>query len=160
MAYVGNKGTHTLSAGDGNNTNPNEPAIFLPAQYSINGQTLHYTTAAAEGAAVPDALGIYPDNGTNNARFCSVTMQRSLPACQSPNYTQPTLPGLPAGACGWNASIQYNGDDQDTHFNALQISVAKQLTKGLTFNANYAWQRSINCGSQPIQPGSSGPEGP
>ena len=30
MAYVGNKGTHTLSAGDGNSTNPNEPGIFLP----------------------------------------------------------------------------------------------------------------------------------
>ncbi len=27
IAYVGNKGTHTLSDGDGNNTNPNEPAI-------------------------------------------------------------------------------------------------------------------------------------
>ena len=44
IAYVGNKGTHTLSAGDGNSTNPNEPGIFLPAQYSINGQALHYTT--------------------------------------------------------------------------------------------------------------------
>ena len=32
----------------------------------------------------------------------------------------------------------------NTHFNALQVSVAKQFTKGLTFNANYAWQRSIN----------------
>ena len=53
MAYVGNKGTHTLSAGDGNSTNPNEPGIFLPAQYSIEGRTLHYTTSAAEGAAVP-----------------------------------------------------------------------------------------------------------
>ncbi len=53
----------------------------------------------------------------------------------------------PAGACGWNSGIQYNGDDPDTHFNALQITVAKQLTKGLTFNANYAWQRSINFGS-------------
>jgi hypothetical protein len=60
-----------------------------------------------------------------------------------PGYVQPVA-GLPAGACGWNAGIQYNGDDQDTHFNALQVSVAKQLTKGLTFNANYAWQRSVN----------------
>jgi hypothetical protein len=147
MAYVGNKGTHTLSSGDGNSTNPNEAGIFLPSNFSINGQTLHYTTSAAEGTAVPNALGIYPDNGTNNASLLQRYYAGSLPACSSPNYTQPTLPGLPAGACGWNASIQYNGDDQDTHFNALQISVAKQLTRGLTFNANYAWQRSINWNS-------------
>ena len=42
LAYVGNKGTHNLSAGDGNNTNPNEAAISLPAQYSIEGRPLHY----------------------------------------------------------------------------------------------------------------------
>jgi outer membrane receptor protein involved in Fe transport len=147
MAYVGNKGTHTLSAGDGNSTNPNEAAIFLPSQFSINGQSLHYTTATAEGSATPNALGIYPDNGTNNSSLLQRYYAGSLPACQSPNYTQPTLAGLPAGACGWNTNIQYNGDDQDTHFNALQLSIAKQFTKGLTFNANYAWQRSINFGN-------------
>jgi outer membrane receptor protein involved in Fe transport len=147
MAYVGNKGTHTLSAGDGNSTNPNEAAIFLPSQFSINGQSLHYTTATAEGSATPNALGIYPDNGTNNSSLLQRYYAGSLPACQSANYTQPALAGLPAGACGWNTSIQYNGDDQDTHFNALQLSIAKQFTKGLTFNANYAWQRSINFGN-------------
>ena len=147
MAYVGNKGTHTLSAGDGNNTNPNEAGIFLPAQYSINGQALHYTTQTAEGSATPNALGIYPDNGTNNSSLLQRYYGGTLAACQSPNYTQPALAGLPAGACGWNTNIAYYGDDQDTHFNALQLSVAKQFTKGLTFNANYAWQRSINFGN-------------
>ena len=42
MAYVGNKGTHTLADGSGNNTNPNEAAIVLPTQYSVTGQQLHY----------------------------------------------------------------------------------------------------------------------
>ena len=43
LAYVGNKGTHTLSDGDGNNTNPNEAAITLPATYSsIPGLALHF----------------------------------------------------------------------------------------------------------------------
>jgi hypothetical protein len=143
LAYVGNKGTHTLSSGDGNSTNPNEAGIFLPAQYSINGQTLHYTTQAAEGAAVANSQGIYLDNGTNNTALLQRYYAGKLPACSDPTYTQ-VVPGLPAGACGWNTSIQYNGNDQDTHFNALQISVAKQLTRGMTFNANYAWQRSIN----------------
>ncbi len=31
VAYVGNKGTHTLADGSGNTTNPNETAIVLPA---------------------------------------------------------------------------------------------------------------------------------
>ena len=42
VAYVGNKGTHTLGDGDSNGTNPNEAAVNLPAQYSVNGQALHY----------------------------------------------------------------------------------------------------------------------
>jgi hypothetical protein len=144
MAYVGNKGTHTINSGDGNTTDPNESAIFLPAQYSINGQALHYTTQTAEGSATPNSLGIYPDNGTNNASLLRRYYGGTLAACQDPSYVAPKITGLPAGACGWNTNIQYHGDDADTHFNALQVSVAKQFTKGLTFNANYAWQRSVN----------------
>jgi hypothetical protein len=147
MAYVGNKGTHTLAAGDGNSTNPNEPGIFLPAQYSIEGRTLHYTTATAEGGATPDTLGIYPDGGTNNSSLLQRYYGGKLQACSDPNYTQPALAGLQPGMCGWNSGIQYNGDDMDTHFNALQVTVSKQLTKGLSFTSNYAWQRSINFGS-------------
>ena len=32
VAYVGNKGTHTLGDGDSNGTNPNEGATSSPAQ--------------------------------------------------------------------------------------------------------------------------------
>ena len=39
LAYVGNKGTHTFS-GDGQTTNPNEPATCIPANESSTGQTL------------------------------------------------------------------------------------------------------------------------
>jgi hypothetical protein len=150
MAYVGNKGTHTLSGGIGNATNPNEAGIVLPAQFSITGQTLHYTTQAAEGgAAAPptNSFGIYPDGGTNNTSLLQRYYGGTLPSCQDTNYQRPNIANLPAGACGWNTSIQYYGNDQDTHFNALQVSLAKQFTKGLTFNANYAWQRSVNFAS-------------
>ena len=41
VAYVGNKGTHTLGDGDSNNTNPNEAGLFLPGSDSVTGQTLH-----------------------------------------------------------------------------------------------------------------------
>src|SRR5207253_488825 len=43
--YVGNKGTHTLGDGSGNAVNPNEAAITLPSQYSINGQALTWNPA-------------------------------------------------------------------------------------------------------------------
>jgi hypothetical protein len=137
MAYVGNKGTHTLSAGDGNNTNPNEAGIFLPAQYSINGQPLHYDPA------FPNSIS--PSNGTGNSTFLSRYYGGTLPACRSSAYTP--QPRVPAGACGWTNGINYYGDDQDTHFNALQITAAKQLTRGLTFTINYAWQRAYNWAS-------------
>ena len=39
LAYVGNKGTHTFS-GDGQTTNPNEPAACIPGSESSTGQTL------------------------------------------------------------------------------------------------------------------------
>jgi outer membrane receptor protein involved in Fe transport len=39
LAYVGNKGTHTFS-GDGQTTNPNQPAACLPGNESITGQQL------------------------------------------------------------------------------------------------------------------------
>jgi outer membrane receptor protein involved in Fe transport len=130
MAYVGNKGTHTLSGGNGNSTNPNEPGIFLPAQYSITGKTLHYDPSVPSADASGGAPGISLNGGTANTLYLQRYYGGVLPAC--------------GGPCKWASGIQYNGNDQDTHFNALQITVAKQLTKGLTFNANYAWQRSIN----------------
>ena len=39
IAYVGNKGSHTF-AGDGNTTNPNEPAACIPGTESSTGQSL------------------------------------------------------------------------------------------------------------------------
>lgn len=134
LAYVANKGTHTLSAGDGNNTNPNEAGIFLPAQYSTNGQALHYDPSVASG--------ISANNGTSTSNLLSRYYGGTLPACQDPGYT--AVSGLPPGACGWTNSISYYGDDQDTHFNALQVTVAKQYTRGLSLNASYAWQRGYD----------------
>jgi hypothetical protein len=161
MAYVGNKGTHTLSAGDGNNTNPNEPAIFLPAQYSVTGQETHYDPAGGNcwpagpnctpggvGTVAPGAppIGILiPASGAvSSQNFLKRYYGGSLAACSDPNYSQPTGEGLAAGACGWNQAIGYYGDDQNTHYNALQVTVAKQISHGLSFTSNYAWQRAFN----------------
>ncbi|HTY83112.1 MAG TPA: TonB-dependent receptor [Silvibacterium sp.] len=149
IAYVGNKGTHTLSAGDGNNTNPNEPGIFLPAQYSITGNPLHYvpTQLRVNPGAIAD-----PDGGTDNTTYLQRYYGGSLTACRDGNYgynngtvTRPVT--VPVGACGWTNGISYYGDDQDSHFNALQVTLAKQFSKGLSFTANYAWQQGIDFNS-------------
>ena len=152
MAYVGNKGTHTLSAGDGNNTNPNESAIFLPAQYSVTGQPLHYDPAGGNcwpaGPNCTPATGLIPASGAvSTGTFLQRYYGGTLAACADPAYSQPTGEGLPNHACGWNQGISYYGDDQDTHYNALQITVAKQISQGLSFTANYAWQRAFNFGN-------------
>jgi hypothetical protein len=166
MAYVGNKGTHTLSAGDNNNTSPDEAALILPAQYSVTGTPLHYDPnggncyPAGPGctASGKDALGnttglLIPASGaTNPGTFLTRYYGGSLPACQDPSYkAQAAAAGvtLPAnGGCGYaNGNISYYGDNQDSHFNALQVSLAKQYTKGLSGNVNYAWQKGYDYNS-------------
>ena len=151
IAYVGNKGTHTLSSGDGNNTNPNEAGIFLPAEYSITGTTLHYDPSVP--ATVSNTFngrtvtGIAADGGTASTNYLQRFYAGGLAACTNPSYEAAVLktdPNLQPGMCGWSQGISYYGDDQDTNFNALQISLAKQYVHGLQFNIQYAWQRSFN----------------
>lgn len=137
LAYVGNKGTHTLGDGDGNSTNPNEAAINLPAKYSANGQTLHYDPTVAGGT-------IAPDGGTDTTNFLQRYYAYSLPACQDANYTTPDEPLVTSGMCGWTNSIQYNGDNQNTEFDALQITLAQQFHDGFSFTTNYQWAAAFD----------------
>jgi len=142
VAYVGNKGTHTLSDGDGNNTNPNEAAITLPAQYSLTGAALHFDpaggtciTGSTVGPAVcgAGATPIGPSGATSNQTLLQRYVGGQLPACNGP--------------CGWTQGISYYGDNQNTHYNALQISGAKTFTHGLSANANYAYQVGTDAAS-------------
>ena len=126
VSYVGNKGTHTLSDGDGNNTNPNEPAISLPGSYTQNGVALHYDGSVASGVS--------SNGGTSNTTLLRRFTNGNLPACG-------------AGACNWTQDISYYGDDQDTHYNAIQAKFTKALTQGFNINLNYAYQRGISNGS-------------
>jgi hypothetical protein len=138
-AYVGNKGTHNLSDGDGNTTNPNEAAINLPAAYSPTGQALHFdptvNTNPANGPVITSS------GATAITNYLQRYYGGSLQACRDPNYTPTVDPNitLPAGACGWSQGIGYRGDDQNTHFNALQITVAQSTWHGLNINGNYQW---------------------
>jgi hypothetical protein len=132
VAYVGNKGTHTLGDGDGNSTNPNEAAINLPAQYSVNGQTLHYDPTVPKNT-------IATNGGTQTTNFLQRYYGLSLPACKDANYTTPSEPFVTAGMCGWTSSISYRADNQNTEFDALQITLAQQFRRGLALTGNYQW---------------------
>ncbi len=146
LAYVGNKGTHTLGTSSGNTVNPNEAGIFLPAQFSVTGQTLHYDPSVASGIAA--------NGGTSNGTLLSRYYGGTLPSCQDSTYIAGILQyqlqnptafptAIQPGQCGWTNSVTYYSDDMDTEFNALQVSVAKQLTRGLSLNSNFAWQRGF-----------------
>ncbi len=150
ITYVGNKGTHTLGDADQNNTDPNESALFLPGQYSRNGQTLHWDPTAPS-ITDPATQGIAPDGGVSNGLLLKRYYAGSLPACRDPNYislaalqVQDKVNGIPdtnlaAGQCGWTQSINYYGDDQNTEFDALQVTLAQSMWKGLALTANYQW---------------------
>jgi len=151
LAYVGNKGTHTLGGGDNNNTNPNESGIFLPGSTSTNGQTLHFDPS------VPGNT-IAANGGVSNQQLLQRYYGGTLPSCQNAGYIAGILqyqaqnPGaFPApvipGQCSWTQGISDYSDNLDTHYNALQATMAKQFTKGLSFNVNYAWQHAYNYNS-------------
>jgi Carboxypeptidase regulatory-like domain/TonB dependent receptor-like, beta-barrel len=137
IAYVGNKGTHTLGDGDSNGTNPNEAGITLPGANSVNGQTLHYDPSVPKNT-------IAADGGTQTTNFLQRYYAAKLPACSDAAYTTPDEPFVTAGMCGWNNGIAYRGDDQNTEFDALQITLAQQFSKGLAVTGNYQWASAFD----------------
>ncbi|MEG9438851.1 TonB-dependent receptor [Edaphobacter sp. HDX4] len=150
IAYVGNKGTHTMGDNSANTNNPNEAAIFLPAEYSITGQPLHYDSSvssttnygvnALNGQPV---AGIAPNGGTNNSTYLQRYYGGKLSACSDPAY-HVSNPLISGGQCGWTNGITNYSNNFDSHYNALQVSLAKQFSHGLSLNANYAWQRATS----------------
>jgi hypothetical protein len=137
VAYVGNKGTHTLGDGDSNGTNPNEAAINLPGSFSVNGQTLHYDPSVASNT-------IAANGGTSTQNMLQRYYGLSLPACKDINYKTPNEPLVTGGMCGWTSSVAYRGDDQNTEFDALQITLAQQFSKGLAITGNYQWDAAFD----------------
>ena len=144
-AYVGNKGTHTLGDGDGNNTNPNEGALVLPGQYSVTGQTLNWDPNGPTGTLTGGYSG-----GVSNSAYLQRYYGGTLAACRDSNYIG--VAGLAAagflatnlqpGMCGWTQGISYYGDDQNTEFDALQVTLAQTYYKGFAFTGNYQWAQA------------------
>jgi hypothetical protein len=150
VAYVGNKGTHTLGDGDSNGINPNESANFLPGAFSVTGQTLNYDPNGLSGNDAHGNPILFPTSysgGVSNSKFLQRYYGGKLMACQDSNYI--SLAGLQAadggdpnlstGMCGWTNGIAYRADTQNTEFDALQITLAKQMSHGLSMTGNYQW---------------------
>jgi outer membrane receptor protein involved in Fe transport len=141
-AYVGNKGTHTLGDTDQNNTNPNEGALSLPGSFSVTGQTLNWDPSGPSGVLPAGYSG-----GVSNGSYLTRYYGGSLAACRDANYIGAAGLAAPPynelnlspGMCGWTQGISYYGDDQNTEFNALQVTMAKQYSKGLAITGNYQW---------------------
>jgi outer membrane receptor protein involved in Fe transport len=145
IAYVGNKGTHTLGDGDNNNTNPNEAALFLPGAFSETGQSLNWDP---NGSAAP-APGY--TGGVSKGNFLQRYYGSSLKACQDPAYisigdlqTTDGDPNLQAGMCGWTQGITNYSGDLNTEFDALQVTLAQQFSKGLAITGNYEWAAAFD----------------
>ena len=149
VAYVGNKGTHTLSDGDGNNTNPNEAAITLPAVYNtVTNAALHYDPAGGTclvASATCTATGKTGTGASTGLLIGSSGATANQTLLQ--RYTNGTLPACLGGPCGWTQGIGYYGDDQDTHYNALQAKLTKAYSQGLSINVNYAYQVGSDAAS-------------
>jgi outer membrane receptor protein involved in Fe transport len=109
---------------------PNSPQAILPSSQSFNGQTLYYDPNVASGV---DANG-----------------HTSQIAYLRPLY----------GKFGWSQDIYYNCMCGDTHYNALQITVDKRLSHGLSITGNYAYQLARNYDSGGFYPDKKTTYGP
>jgi hypothetical protein len=92
------------------------------------------------GQPVP---GISPTGGTNNQTYLGRYYGGKLPACADPNY-HISDPLIGPGQCGWTNNITNFSDDFNTHYNSLQVTLTKTFSRGLSVNANYAWQHAIS----------------
>ncbi len=117
LAYVGNKGTHTFS-GDGQTTNPNQPAACLSGNQSSTGQALCWNPSA------PSTPLVAGQTETSNTSF------------MRPYFAK----------FGWTQDQTYYHDGFDTHYNALQATLDKHFAQGLQFTARYSWQAAFNYG--------------
>ena len=144
IAYVGNKGTHTFGDASGNTTNPNESGVFLPAAYSVTGQSLHYDPNASKTTMAGGFLGVASNGGTANQTLLQRYYGGKLAACSDAAYAASGGVNAANGGCGWTNGVTNFSDDLDTHYNALQVTATKQMAHGYTLNANYAWQQAIS----------------
>jgi hypothetical protein len=115
------------------------------------GQALHFDPSVADNT-------IASNGGVTDAqllaRYYALPSFRpavTLPFTRIFQQAKVRLPGM----CGWTNSIAYRGDDQNTEFDALQITLAQQFSKGLAITGNYQWASAFDRDSRAITRGAT-----
>ncbi len=109
---------------------------------------MHYDPS---GPSTPGAIPAGYSGGVNNSNYLSRYYGGKLSACMDANYlsiaqlrAQNGDPNLQPGMCGWTSGITYQGNNQNTEFDALQITLAQTFSKGLAYTANYQWASAFD----------------
>ncbi|HEV3254858.1 MAG TPA: TonB-dependent receptor [Candidatus Acidoferrales bacterium] len=121
LAYVGNHGVHQVLP-----IPFNQPGIATPT-HPINGQIYSYGFQAIDGSGNPL---ITEQAQTNIAGFGPVDGNTAL-----------RVPFI-----GYNPNANFWEAEGISHYNALQFSVTKRLSHGLTVTGSYTWSHTLDEG--------------
>lgn len=124
VGYVGNHGQHQLLP-----IPFNQPGIATPAN-PINGQIYSY------GYQATDSNGGF---GTLDTEQVATTIGEFTGADGNTALRVPYI--------GYNPNSDFWEAEGVSNYNALQLSVKKRLTHGLTVNASYTWSHTLDEGS-------------
>jgi hypothetical protein len=112
----------------------------------VTGQTLNWDPNGPSGTLAPGYSG-----GVSNGSYLQRYYGGTLAACRDSNYIGTALLeseygelNLSPGMCGWTQGIAYYGDDQNTEFDALQVTLAQSYYKGLATTINYQWANAFD----------------
>jgi len=122
IAYIGNHGLHQVLP-----IPFNQPAVATPAN-PVNGQIYSY--------------GMQPLDGSGNPL---VTEQVQTSIGEFPFSDGNTALRVPF--IGYNPNSDFNKAEGISHYNALQISVNKRVSRGLQINGSYTWSHALDEGS-------------
>ncbi|MBA3805298.1 MAG: TonB-dependent receptor, partial [Acidobacteria bacterium] len=126
IAYVGSQGRNLFLRGLANTLRPGQTSIV-------------------NGAALPDGMGVVNRTDPVTGRVIGVTSVRQFDI-----INQPTVCGLAAGAvpiCRPFAEIDTKTSGGSDSYNALQMTLVRRFSTGLTLNAQYSFARSFGTTS-------------
>jgi hypothetical protein len=124
VGYVGNHGQHQLLP-----IPFNQPGIATPTN-PINGQIYSY------GYQATDSNGGF---GTLDTEQVATTIGEFTGADGNTALRVPFI--------GYNPNSDFWEAEGVSNYNALQLSVKKRLTRGLTINTSYTWSHTLDEGS-------------
>lgn len=98
-------------------------------------------TFAGDGSTTnPNVVGVQLNGLAFNPRRNGVLVNPTLPQSEANDPARRRYYPL----YGWTQDINYFSSHADTHFNALQVTLEKRMTKGIQFTVNYAHQVAKN----------------